>query len=403
MSYLLSIPNELLDEIASHLGPLEISHLLATCHSLSARLAPAMYQHAIAPKGDTHALHWAAEAGHLPLLKLLVTVFPIDHLSRIGGTALQTSALARNNPLILEHLLLHGAHVNHIDDCGLTAIHYACERRTATAEAAETTVRILIAHGANVNTEGRTPSFVPLRVVLNSHFLNVARVLLEAGADPNWRDHTDDALILTFAREGYTQAVELLLEFGAEIDCHNDHHSNALLLASQYGHRKTVKLLIEKGANLQCQDNDEDTPLILAIGYGRLDIAEYLLGVEGVDIQSPNSRGDTPLHLAAWGDRGKFIETLLEMGSPVDAVNRAGFTALHIAVRNGSESIVMALLEKGANTEIAHNHGDTALVTATIGMHLSIAEILIAHGANQTGMSETTALQTGGNDNEGAR
>lgn len=394
MANLLNTPNELLDEIASYLGPLETSRLLITCRSLSSRLAPAMYHHAIAPKDRMLALHWAAERGHLPLVKLLLGVFPVDLSSATGGTPLQAAAWAGNNLLVLEHLLLHGADINHTDYCGLTALHYACERTVATAETAETTVRFLIAHGADVNIEGRSPPFTALVIAIHSNFNNVARALLEAGANPNWGEGRGDPLVFTAAREGYTEAMELLLSFGANINSCNAHHSNPLLLASQYGHLDIVKLLVEKGANLLCADNDLDTPLLLAVGYNRANIAEYLLGIEGVDITSTNRAGDTPLHRAAFGGHDVVIEMLLEKGCPLDVVDRQGCTALHIAARNGREGIVKALLEKGANMEIVHRYGRTALALASLNMHSSIVEMLIGNG----GDPETIALPTDASD-----
>ncbi|KAL0638669.1 hypothetical protein Q9L58_002247 [Maublancomyces gigas] len=378
MSDLLNTPNELLDEIVSYLGPLETSRLLITCRSLSCRLAPAMYHHAIAPKGCQHALHWAAERGHLPLLKLLLGLFPIDLPGRTGGTPLHAAARAQNSRPVLEHLLGQGADVNHTDHHGLTALHYACEPRSATAETVETAVRILIAHGADVNIEGHSPPWVPLFMAIYSHFTNVARVLLEAGANPNW----GDPLIFTAARDGYTEAMELLLSFGVDINISNDHRSNPLLLASQYGYLDIVKLLVEKGANLLCADNDRDTPLVLAIEYKQLDIAEYLLGIEGVDIASSNRSGYTPLHLAALGNHDVVLQMLLDKGCPIDAVDRLGRTALHIAVGFGQVETVKALSEKGANMEIVNIAGETALAIAVLNMHSSIVEMLIGYGAD---------------------
>lgn len=391
MSGLLNTPNELLDEIASYLGPLATSRLLITCRSLSCRLAPAMYHHAIAPKGFQHALHWAADRGHLTLLKLLVGKFPIDLPSQTGGTALQA---ARNNRHVLEYLLGQGADVNHTDHRGLTALHYACERKFATAETVETTVRILIAHGADVNIEGHLPPIVPLLIAIYGHFINVARVLLEAGANPNW----GDPLIFTAARDGYTEALELLLTFGVDINISNDHRSNPLLLASQSGHLDIVKLLVEKGANLLCADNDRDTPLVLAIGFKRLHVAKYLLGIEGVDIASANYTGYTPLHLAALGNHDVVLQMLLDKGCPTDTVDRLGRSALHIAVGSGQVEAVKALLEKGANTEIVNIEGDTALTIAVLNMHSSIVEMLIGYGANpETGCPmRIPAPQAGG-------
>lgn len=280
MSKILTIPNELLDEITSYLEPLATSYLLITCRSLFSRLAPAMLRHAIAPKGDIHALHWASEMGHLSLVKTLLPIFP----------------------------------VNHPDECGTTALHYA-SLAAVTNETAESIVRLLIAHGAEPNIEA--PS-VPLHVAVYTQSLKLALLLLNAGANPNWRDGANEPLVIKAARTGGS-ILELLLEHGADINSCNSHGSNPLLIAAQYGHLEMVKMLVEKGAKLDCADGDGDTPLILAIGQRRKDVSEYLVGREGIDILSANVVGDTPVDLAAAVGYDNVLRVLVERGATWDS------------------------------------------------------------------------------------
>lgn len=382
MPTVFEIPNEILDRIAFYMDALTTSHLLVTCRVMSVRLAPAMLLHAVAPKDRMPALIWASERGHLPLVQRLLPLFPVDLLGATGGTALQASAWARNNPLVLEYLLLHGADVNHTDNRGLTALHYACERSAGTAETAERAVRLLISHGANTNIESRSPISVPMAIAFYAGFPNVAQVLLDGGADPNWVDNNKHPIIHIPARNGNTKWMQLLLDAGADVDGSDTYGTNPLLIASQFGHLSIVKMLIEKGANLRPVDQDGDTPLLLAMQYRREDIALYLCGLPGVDVTSFNDLEETPITSSALWGWSSVLRLLLNRDCPLDVRDPRGYTALQNAVLNKQEVAVQMLLEGGADVGILDGRGDTTLLLAVLAEHVDIAKMLMDYGAD---------------------
>ena len=69
----------------------------------------------------------------------------------------------------------------------------------------------------------------------------------------------------------------------------------------------------------------------------------------GADLERADSRGRTPLILAASLGRGELIGPLLERGAKVDARGADGKTALHFAAAAGAGEIAMRLLEAGAD------------------------------------------------------
>lgn len=378
MSTLLTIPNELLSEISAYLEPSTTSHLLITCRSLASRLAPAMLRHAIAPKDGIHALHWAARNRHLPLVMLLLTLFPVDLPGHHGSTALHAAASSHHNLPVLEHLLLNGADVNYTDAHGVTALSSACYNMGITEESAIATVRLLIRFGADINIE---VPLLPLMIAVQTCSHAGVQLLLEAGADPSWKDETGDPLVVLAASRGFTAILGLLLQFGADIDGCNSHQSNPLLIAAQYGHFAIVKMLVGMGADLDCVDGDGDTPLMLAICHRQQDIAEYLVGLEGVDIGRMNYRG-SPMNQAALVGFDVVLRVLLERGATINDMDWQGRTPLHTAVLYERNSIVQTLLENGAETETVDSSGITPLLLAIETQDLSIATMLIAHGAD---------------------
>lgn len=386
MTTIFALPNEILDRMAFFMDSRTASRLLITCRAMSVRLAPAMLLHAVAPKGHTHALLWASGKGHLPLVKRLLPLFPVDLRGDSGGTALHASAWAQNNPLVLECLLTHGAKVNHTNNRGLTALHYACGPTAGTAEAAESaerTVRLLLSHGANANIEGRNPAAVPMTIALYAGFPNVAQVLLDGGADPNWVGSNRSPLSHIPARNGDTEWMRLLLDAGADVDGSDHSGNNPLLLASQSGHLSIVKMLVEKGANLCPIDEELETPLLLAMQYRREDIAIYLSGLPGVDVTSRNITGDTPITSAALLGWDSVLRILLDRGEClVDERDPRGCTALQNAVSKKSEVAVQMLLEGGADVNLLDGRGDTTLLLAVLVQNVDIAKLLMDHGAD---------------------
>lgn len=311
MPNLLTIPNEILDEVASHLDPLATFYLMLSCRSLASVLTPAMHLHAEAPKCSEPALHWASRKGHLPLIEYLLTKFPVDLEKDDRGTPLQAASWSCTNTLAVEYLLLHGANVNHSNCFGLTALYYACRGQAKNEAIAEPLVRLLLAHGANVHGGAHAP----LGIAVGSGFTGVVRLLLEAGASPDVTIINSDPVVVTAAREATSVGIlELLLDYGADTNAVNDNGSNALLTAAQCGPVETVQMLVDRGVNLGCQDHAGNTPLLLAIMNGQRLVAEYLVGLDGVDIHSGNVIGDLPWSRAAQMGYEVVLQSLRSRG-----------------------------------------------------------------------------------------
>lgn len=361
MASLFTIPNEILNEITLYLNPLATSRLLITCRALSSRLAPSMLYHAASPKHGMHALHWAAERGHRPLLEQLLPVFPVDLPGSDDMTALQFAVRASHGPLVLAHLLAHGANANHVDGLGRTVLTHACEATTkdwvaahqafraprGTEASAEATVRLLITHGADP-TAGES---CPLMTAMMSRLINVARVMLDAGCDPNQTRPNGTPIIVWAVYGGRVDWVELFLAYGADADSRSSDGTCLLMLAAGLGRLDVVKTLLGHGADMRCVSDDGDTLLAHAMSSHHTEVAEYLAGIDGVDLTSWGRAGRAPIHLAAMSSCVPVLMVLLGKGCPLDDVDRYGETALRMADRMRHVCVVRMLLAAGARGE----------------------------------------------------
>jgi hypothetical protein len=69
----------------------------------------------------------------------------------------------------------------------------------------------------------------------------------------------------------------------------------------------------------------------------------------GVHVEARNSRGYTPLIVAAQRGYSDVVTCLLDAGAYVDSRDRAGFTALMRAAGNKHMEVLECLLDRGAN------------------------------------------------------
>lgn len=220
----------------------------------------------------------------------LLTRFPVDLEGRDGSTPLQAVSWSSRNTLAVKLLLQHGADVNHLNHYMLTALYYACRGEAEDEDRAGSLVCLLIAHGADVHGDIHSP----LAIAVSCGFARAARLLLEAGASADARTFNGEPVLVTATRLAKPGILELLLDHGADMDAANRHDSTALLIAAQYSPLETVKMLVPRGVNLDCRDLDGDTPLLVAITGGERLVAEYLAGLEGVDVNSANVMGQVP-------------------------------------------------------------------------------------------------------------
>ena len=145
--------------------------------------------------------------------------------------------------------------------------------------------------------------------------LEMIRVLLDAGADPN--DAGDDE------RVGVIGWVTLIPEPGAV-------------------RMDVVSLLLERGARHH---------IFSAIATGDLDVVRTLVEQqpEALDQRlSTGSHGETPLQFAITRNRLDILDTLVELGADLDATDRNGQTALEYALLRGDRDAAAHLVTAGA-------------------------------------------------------
>ena len=388
-------------------------------------------------------LNLAIANGNAEMVDLLLQAgADANQLEPTGETQLMMAAQA-GVLQVVQSLLRRGARVDEREATfGQTALMYAARAGHADIVAA------LLAAGAqpNVATKvGDAPAFIPpnsqagfgfgvgilrggvpadrgrrepaqggmtpLHYAARHDHVEVAKLLLQAGARINAREANDITPLLMAISNNNMAAAHLLLSRGGEVNAmdwygrtplweavnvrnlyvHNATFKNgidrapvlelirALLAAHADVNARTKQTppfrnhLLEITGSLEWVDFTGQAPFLTAALAGDITVMKLLLE-HGADPKIDTFRGTSPLMAAAgvnwvvaqtWTEGPaqllEAVKLCYELGMDVNQANSMGVTALHGAANRGSEDIIRFLVEKGANLEARDNEQRSAL------------------------------------------
>jgi ankyrin repeat protein len=104
---------------------------------------------------------------------------------------------------------------------------------------------------------------------------------------------------------------------------------------------------------------------------------------QGVNANTADPNGYTPLHYAIFGNNLETVKLLVQYKANLNYADKQGVTPLIVAASNGYTNIVRLLLEHNADVDIiAKSNGQNALIVAALKGHLETVRVLLEHGAN---------------------
>lgn len=113
--------------------------------------------------------------------------------------------------------------------------------------------RALIRAGENVNAVTLDGKWTPLLRASGNGNVEIARMLIDAGAEINWESIDGNSALAEAAANGHTEMVRLLAEEGADLDYINDAlpYYTPLVHAAQQNHAHVVQELLDQGAGVE--------------------------------------------------------------------------------------------------------------------------------------------------------
>ncbi|RDD38549.1 Ankyrin-3 [Trichoplax sp. H2] len=129
-------------------------------------------------------------------------------------------------------------------------------------------------------------------------------------------------------------AVRLLLQFGVNANAKDKYQQTPMHYAASYGFLHLLKILYDNNNSLTARDDENRTLMHIAAKTGKVDVLEWLLKQDEIDIDNKDINGNTPLHLASRYQHEKCVHMLLEHNANIHEVNNDGKTAKDIALGN---------------------------------------------------------------------
>jgi ankyrin repeat protein len=256
---------------------------------------------------------------------------------------------------------------------GMTALLYAA--RDGKMEA----VQALVEAGADVNAVNAGDSSSPIVIAAANGHYDVAKYLLDHGANPNLANI--DGLAPLYAtidcqwapvawqptpitgeeKTSYLELMAALLEKGADPNARInkplwfrpvDHNqmwvrpggSTAFWRAAQATDLAAMKLLVAHGADPKMQSANKDTALAMAAGVGWagnfstnapgnqfMASVKYLVEDMGIDVNAQDSSGYTAVMGAAYRGDNKMVQYLASKGARLDARTGRGWSVTDMA------------------------------------------------------------------------
>lgn len=295
-------------------------------------------------------LHYAAEQGHVGVVKLLIEAgCKIDAETGDGVTALHV-AVIKNYIDIVKILINSGSNVNHKTYDSMTPLHFAASRGFLDL------VKILVSNGASLEARDSNER-TALYIAAGRGHMDVMKYLIDAGANVNSEEIHGYTPLCEAVWQKYAVGVELLLLSGARIT-----HSHRLLHnAIIQRQMEIVKMLTAYGAGINLYNDNGDTPLLLAVRLSQPAIAKILL-CKGANANLLNSiTGANALHIAVESvdsheDFEELLKCLIDYKIDLNATALTGDTALNRALLLHKDPAAVLLIRYGADVNACDLH-----------------------------------------------
>eukprot|EP01114_Cavostelium_apophysatum_P016722 TRINITY_DN4814_c0_g1_i3.p1 TRINITY_DN4814_c0_g1~~TRINITY_DN4814_c0_g1_i3.p1 ORF type:complete len:804 (-),score=200.33 TRINITY_DN4814_c0_g1_i3:47-2458(-) len=180
-----------------------------------------------------------------------------------------------------------------------------------------------------------------------------------SGGSINLPDHRGFTGLQYAAAQGFLNICALLLEYGANCEYRDPKCGNtALHWAVINGQQEVIKALVEHGADPNATNFWGYTALALAVLEEQLDTAEFLLE-NGSNANIASVHGISPLHAAAAKGSADIVRLLIKNGAYLNSRDEELETPLFFALRENHPSVAQILIEAGADPNVQNSDGET--------------------------------------------
>ncbi|CAB0030544.1 unnamed protein product [Trichogramma brassicae] len=304
---------------------------------------------------------------------------------------------------VMRMLLTRGADPNLANAEGSTPMHAICRQGDCDGQA-EILIELCRKEYRPVRLDARNESGdAALHDALARGRRRMAEFLLRNGADPNLANGAGETGLHIVCRRnsGSCDLASMLFEVcrdvgrTLEVNAEDSKGWTPLNWALFYGKRKTVELLLKEGADPYRTDSEGMTSLhVIASAVAHDFLADEFFQIMAeshrpLQVNAPDKKSRTPLHLALANNNRKAAEALLRRHANPDFADDDGYTALHVICKRDKDDGLLKEffkmiddVRKTVNVDARNKEGNTPLHLAAAGGKLKLVELLLERQAD---------------------
>lgn len=268
------------------------------------------------PSGDS-PLHIAAREGHLEIVRFLCENWKEQKCTtQVVNLEMKTplhEAAQFSRTTVVDYFIEKGANVNALKRADWTPLMLAT---TKTGVDAYHCVRALLNANANLSIKNKD-GWTAFHVACRSADIDIVNLLLKYSSKCiEARSNNGRNALHIAAFHGCENIIELLVSRDGDLlNARDSSGSTSLHESIKCKNLNVMKLLIKLGADINAIDDVRQNILHIAAAVGNIDIVQYILECNMIDVQSEALFHITPLVAAQRNAQYDIVELLLKYSS----------------------------------------------------------------------------------------